>query len=75
MAISAGIASEARQPNEQEGRIWKGLAPQVGFGSEYGVDKHWKLLFRCNASKGIGQKWLLWTTDLSHVTNLFAQKT
>jgi len=44
------------------------LAPQVGLGSEYGIDRigsHW---FYCSASNTFGQKCLLCTSDLSHAT-------
>jgi hypothetical protein len=44
------------------------LAPQVGFGSEDGIDSIGSYWFYCNASNGFGQKCLLCTTDLSHVT-------
>jgi hypothetical protein len=46
------------------------LAPQVGLGSDHRIDSigtHW---FDCNLSNGFGQKWSLWTTKLSHVTDL-----
>ena len=44
------------------------LAPQVGFGSEQGIDNIGSYWFYCNASNVFGQKCLLCTTDLSHVT-------
>ena len=44
------------------------MAPQVGFGSEHGIDTIGCYWFYCNASNVFGQKCLLCTTDLSHVT-------
>ena len=46
----------------------KRLAPQVGFGSEQGIDNIGCYWFYCNASNVFGQKCLVCTTDLSHVT-------
>jgi len=46
----------------------RGNSSQVGFGSEQGVDNIGSYWFYCNASNGFGQKCLLCTTDLSHVT-------
>jgi hypothetical protein len=48
------------------------LAPQIGFGSEQGIDNIGSYWFYCNASNGFGQKCLLCTTDLSHVTVFWA---
>ena len=45
------------------------LANQVGFGSEDGIDSIGSYWFYCNASNVFGQKCLLCTTDLSHVTD------
>ena len=45
------------------------LAPQVGFGSEYGIDNIGSYWLYCNASNEFGQKCLLWTTILSHATD------
>src|SRR5260370_16564215 len=45
------------------------MSPQVGFGSEYGIDNIGCYWFYCNASNEFGQKCLLCTTDLSHVTD------
>jgi len=45
------------------------LAPQVGFGSEQGIDSIGSYWFYCNASNVFGQKSLVCTTDLSHVTD------
>jgi hypothetical protein len=41
---------------------------QVGFGSEHSIDSIGSYWFYCNASNGFGQKCLVCTTDLSHVT-------
>jgi hypothetical protein len=48
------------------------LAPQVGFGPEDGIDNIGSYWFYCNASNEFGQKCLLCTTDLSHVTDFRA---
>ena len=40
------------------------MAPQVGPGSEHGVDNFRSYWFYGNASHGFGQKCLLWTADL-----------
>jgi hypothetical protein len=45
------------------------ITPQVGFGSEDGIDSIGSYWFYCNASNVFGQKCLLCTTDLSHVTD------
>ncbi len=45
------------------------MAPQVGFGSEYGIDSIGSYWFYCNASKVFVQKCLVCTSDLSHVTD------
>ena len=44
------------------------MAPQVGFGSEYGIDSIGSCWFYCNASNVFVQKCLVCTADLSHVT-------
>jgi hypothetical protein len=41
---------------------------QLGFGSEQGIDSIESYWFYCNASTVFGQKCLVCTTDLSHVT-------
>jgi hypothetical protein len=45
------------------------LIYQVGFGSEDGIDSIGSYWFYCNASNVFGQKCLVCTTDLSHVTD------
>ena len=49
-----------------------GLAPQVGFGSDYGIDSIGTYWFYSNASNVFVQKCLVCTTDLSHVTGFRA---
>jgi hypothetical protein len=48
---------------------------QVGFGSEHGIDNIGCYWIYCNASNEFGQKCLLCTTDLSHVTVFRRAKT
>jgi hypothetical protein len=45
------------------------MAPQVGFGSEHGIDSIGSYWFYCNMSNVFGQKCLRCPTDLSHVTD------
>jgi hypothetical protein len=57
------------------GRAFYLFGPQVGFGPEHGIDNIGCYWFYCNASNGFGQKCLVCTTDLSHVTVFRRAKT